>query len=167
MTCHLCKQHYTSPHRLRVHLLQHYIMTFCPCGAFSYHRDYILRHRRTMNCFQGNIYDVDELSYPRFLELIQLFVSDQTRQVRLSQGFPASREITHGPVTKPPNYRKPSTARQASSSTSLPNSLPCVLLQRVETQSSRPLPAIRSPSPLPPPICKRLWNSSSPARRRP
>jgi len=45
-TCRLCQQHFTTPRRLRVHLPQHFITTFCPCGECSYHRDYILRHQR-------------------------------------------------------------------------------------------------------------------------
>jgi len=125
------------PRRLWVHLPQHYITAFYLCGKFSYHGDYILRYQRTMNCFQGNIYNVDEPSYPKFLELIQPFVSDLTPLERLSQGFPAPRLITHGPVIKPPHYQKPPTARKTSSSLSLHRSIPRILLQRVETQPPR------------------------------
>jgi len=114
-TCYLCQQHFTTPHRLRVHISQHYITTFCPCREYSYHRDYILRHQRTMNCFQSHIFDVDEPLYPRFLELIQPFVLDRTKLERLLQGFPAPRPITQGPVPKPPNYRKPGATRQERS----------------------------------------------------
>lgn len=53
-TCWLCQQHSTTPRRLRVHLPQHFITTFCPCGELSYHMDYILCHQRTMNCYQGH-----------------------------------------------------------------------------------------------------------------
>jgi len=43
-TCRLCQQHFTTPPRFSVHIPQHFITTFCPCGEYSYHRDYILRH---------------------------------------------------------------------------------------------------------------------------
>jgi len=75
-TCRLCQQHFTTPRRLRVHIAQHFITTFCPCGEYSYHRDYILRHQRTMECHPGHLYDVDELSFPTFLGLIKPFISD-------------------------------------------------------------------------------------------
>jgi len=105
-TCRLSQQHFTTPRRLRVHVPQHFITTFCPCGEYSYHRDYILRHQRTMNCHTEHLYDVDEASFPKFLGLIKPFISDSVRYKRLSQGFPAPRAITHGPVPKPPGYRK-------------------------------------------------------------
>jgi len=95
-TCRLCQQHFTTPRRLRVHVPQHFIMTFCLCGEYSYHRDYILRHQRTMNCHTRHLFDVDEISFPTFLELIKPFISDPVRHERLSQGFPAPRAITHG-----------------------------------------------------------------------
>jgi len=82
--CRLCQQHFTTHRRLRVHLPQHFVTTFCPCGEYSYHRDYILRHQRTMNCFPGSPYDVDEDSYPTFLDVIRLFVTDPDRLERLT-----------------------------------------------------------------------------------
>jgi len=78
-TCRLCQQHFTTPRRLRVHVPQHFIRTFCPCGEYSYHRDYILRHQRTMNCHTGHLCDVDEASLLRFLGLIKFFISDSVR----------------------------------------------------------------------------------------
>jgi len=102
ITCRLCQQHFTTPRRLRVHLPQHYITTFCPCGEYSYHRDYILRHQRTMTCYTGHLYDVDEASYSTFLALIRPLITDPSRHERLAQGFPPPRAITQGPVPKPP-----------------------------------------------------------------
>jgi len=139
-TCYLCQQQFTTPRRLRVHIPQHFITTFCPCGEYSYHRDYVLRHQRTMNCFTGHIFDVDELSYPRFLELIQPFVQDPSKLERLLQRFPVSRAITQRPVLKPPSYQKPRPP-------TLPSSLPRIVLQRVDSQSSRKGRARRSPFP--------------------
>jgi len=43
-TCRLYQQHFTTPRHLRVHLPQHFITNFCPCGEHSYHRNYILCH---------------------------------------------------------------------------------------------------------------------------
>jgi len=63
-TCRLCQQQFTIHRRLQVHVPQHFVTTFCPCGEFSYHRDYILRHQRTMGCYTGNLYDVDEHLFP-------------------------------------------------------------------------------------------------------
>jgi len=47
------QQIFTTPQKLNVHMPQHFVTTFCPCGDFSYHRNYILRHQRTMGCYQG------------------------------------------------------------------------------------------------------------------
>jgi len=63
-TCRLCQQHFTTPRRLRVYIPQHFITTFCPCGEYSYHRDYILRHQRTIECHTRHLYDVDETYFP-------------------------------------------------------------------------------------------------------
>jgi len=105
-TCRLCQQHFTTPRRLRVHIPQHYIPTFCPCGEYSYHRDYILRHQRTMECHAGHLYDVDKLSFPTFLGLIRPFISDSNRYERLRQEFPALCDITQGPCPKPPSLAR-------------------------------------------------------------
>jgi len=108
-TCRLCQQHFTTPRRLRVHVSQHFITTFCPCGEYSYHREYILRHQRTMECHPRYLYDVDELSFPTFLGLIKPLISDPVRYERLFHGFPAPRAVTQGPITKPPGYKKPTS----------------------------------------------------------
>jgi len=63
-TCRLCQQQFTTHRRLWVHVPQHCITTFCPCGEFSYHRDYVLCHQRTMACYTGNLHDVDEHLFP-------------------------------------------------------------------------------------------------------
>jgi len=106
-TCRLCQLHFTTPHRLRVHVSQHYVTTFCPCGEYSYHRDYILRHQQTMGCHAGHLYEVDKPSFPHFLDLIRPFISDPTRYERLRQECPAPRIITQGPCTKPRGFKKP------------------------------------------------------------
>jgi len=153
-TCWWCQQHFTTPRHLRVHLPQHFITTFCPCGEYSYHSDYILRHQRTM----GHLYDVDEASYQKFLRLIQPLIMDLARYERLAQGFPAPRPITHRPVPKPPGYKKPRTLL-SSEPIPRPRILPRVVLQRIDTQ-----PCKRSLSPVSPTDRKRRWQSSSPPR---
>jgi len=144
-TYRLCQQHFTTPRRMRVHLFQHFITIFCLCSKFSYHKDYILCHQRTMNCYQGHLYDVDETSYPKCFKLIQPLISDSACLEPLSQGFPAPRPITLGPVIKPPGNRKPNTSSHFRESIPRPRTLPHVILQRIETQ-----PRKRSPSTLPP-----------------
>jgi len=141
-----------------MHLPQHFIITFCPCGEYSYHRDYILRNQRTMDCYTGHLYDVDEASYQKFLWLIRPLNTDTVRYERLAQGFPAPRPITHGPVPKPPRYKKPRTSLP-SEPIPRPQTLPRVILQRIDTQ-----PRKRSLSPVSPTNRKRRWQTSSPPR---
>jgi len=159
-TCHLCQQHFTTPRRLRVHVPQHYITTFCPCGEYSYHRDYILRHQRTMACFSGHLYDVDEHYFPTFLNLIRPCISDTSRYERLVQKFPSPRAITHGPSPAPPGYKKKNQPQPSppAKTVSRPKTLPRVVLQRIEIPQEQLLPSTHSP----PPARKRRRHSPSP-----
>jgi len=133
-TCRLCQQHSSTNRRLRVHIPQHFLTTFCPCGEYSYHRDYILRHQCTMECHSGHLFDVDRHYFPTFLNLIKPFISDLSRYERLKQEFPSPRPITHGPYSKPPGYRKHSESQLSPPAQMIPRpaSLPRVVLQRVE-----------------------------------
>jgi len=158
-TCRLCQQHFTTPRRLRVHVPQHFITTFCPCGEYSYYRDYILRHQRTMNCHTGHLYDTDETSFPTFLGLIKLFISDPVHYKRLSQRFPAPRAVTHGPIPNPQDTRSMHPPPPAHT-VPRPQTLPRVVLQRIDAQ-----PRKRSPSPVSSSTFqKQQWQSSSPSR---
>jgi len=141
-TCRLCQQHFTTPRRLRVHLPQHFITTFCPCGEYGYHRDYILRHQQTMDCYTGHLYNIDKASYSTFLALIQPLIPDPTRYERLAQGFPAPRAVTHEPVPKPPGYKQPCSSPRAVT-VPRPKTQPRVVLQRIDVR-----PRKRSLSPI-------------------
>jgi len=160
-TCRLCQQHFTTPRRLRVHISQHFITTFCPCGEYSYHRDYILRHQRTMECHTGHLYDVDRPYFPAFLNIIKPFISDPNRYERLQQGFPPPRAITLGPCPPPPGYKKPSKPHPSPPAQTVPRpmTVPKVVLQQIEIPQGR-----RSLSPTSPrPSRKRRWLSHPPA----
>jgi len=78
-TCRLCQQHFSSPRRLRVHIPQHFLTTFCPCGEYFYHRDYILRHQRIMKCHTGHLFDVDRHNFITFLSITKPFITDPAR----------------------------------------------------------------------------------------
>jgi len=161
-TCRLCQQHFSSHRRLRVHIPQHFLTTFCPCGEYSYHRDYILRHQRIMKCHTGHLFDVDRHNFITFLSIIKPFIMDPAHYDRLKQEFPSPRPITSGPCTRPTGYKESSKSLTLSSSQPVlpPKSLPRVLLQRVDVPQKR-----RSPSPIPhQPTAKRRWLSSSPRR---
>jgi len=162
-TCRLCQQQFTTHRRLRVHVLQHFITTFCPCGEYSYHRDYILRHQRTMGCHTGHLYDVDEPYFFAFLNIIQPCISDSSRYERLLQGFPSPRAITQGPCPAPPGYKKNSKPHLSLSAKTVPHpkTMPRVVLQRIEIPQAR---LSLSPSP-PRPSRKRRWLSPSPTSR--
>jgi len=162
-TCRLCQQQFTTHCRLRVHVPQHYITTFCPCGEFSYLRDYVLRHQRTMACYTRYLYDVDEHLFPTVLNFIKPCISDLSRYTRLLQGFPSPREITQGPCPAPRGHKKkPKTPSSPSAQTvPRPKTLPRVVLQRIEIPQEQLSP---SSSPLRP-SRKRRWHSPSPTSR--
>jgi len=154
--CRLCQQHFRTHCRLRVHLPQHFVTTFCPCGEYSYHRDYVLR-QWTMSCFPGHPYDVDNNLYPTFLNLIRPFVTDPAPLARLAQGFPSPQPITLGPAAKPPGY----SARSPTTSIRRPKTIPRVLLQHIDTQ------AYTLPPPLPQADRKRRRSHQSPSHPSP
>jgi len=132
-TWRLCQQHFTTPRRLRVYIPQHYITTFCPWGGYSYHRDHILRHQRTMECHTRHLYDVDQHYFPSFLNIIEPFISDPSHYKRLQQEFPSPCAITHGPCPKPPEFKRPPKPRPSPPARTVPrpNTIPKVVLQRV------------------------------------
>jgi len=161
-TCRLCQQHFTTPRRLRVHVPQHYITTFCPCGEYSYHRDYILRHQRTMECHTGHLYDVDKSYFPTFLNIIKPFISDPNRYERLQQGFPLPAPSHTDPALSPQDSRDPLSLTHHPPHRRCPflNTVPKGVLQRIEVPPER-----RSPSPVSlRPSRKQRWQSSSPSR---
>jgi len=70
---------------------QHYTNVFCPCGEFSFQRDYVLRHQRIARCHTGQVSVVDEASFPEFQDLILPHICDPHKRATLAQGFPACR----------------------------------------------------------------------------
>jgi len=161
-TCRLCQQHFTTPRCLRVHIPQHFITTFCFCGEYSYHRDDILCHQRTMECHTGHLYDVDEPYFPAFLNIIKPFIFDPNRYERLQQGFPPPRAITLGPCPAPPEYKKLSKPRPSphTQTVSRSKTVPKVVLQRIEVPQGRCSPSPTSTHP----SRKQRWLSPSSSR---
>jgi len=89
--CHQCQRKFSSSRRLRVHAPQHFLNVFCPCGEYSYQRDYVLRHQRISRCHTG--YTFDGATFPEFRDLVMPHVADPRRRAVLAQGFPACRPI--------------------------------------------------------------------------
>jgi len=162
-TCRLCQQQFTTHRRLRVHVPQHFITTFCPCGEFSYHRDYVLRHQRTMACYTGHLYDVDEHLFPTLLNIIKPCISDSSSYTWLLQGFLSPRDITQGPCPAPRGYKKNLKPRPSPLAKTVPRpkTMPRVVLQRIEIPQEQLSPSSSSPRP----SRKRRWHSPSPTSR--
>jgi len=131
LKCRHCSRKFSSTRRLKVHAPQHYINVFCPCGEFSYQRDYVLRHQRISRCHTGRIFSVDEASYPEFRNLILPHVGDPRKRASLALGFPACRPLLENsedvhtadrPVVTQPlrvmlariDNKEPTTSSQAS-----------------------------------------------------
>jgi len=142
---------------------QHFITTFCPCSEFSYYRDYILHHQRTMACYTEHFYDVDEPYFSTFLNIIKPCISDPSRYERLLQGFPSLHAITQGPCRAPPGYKKNIKPHLSTPTKTIPHpkTLPRVVLQRIEIPQEQ-LSLSSSP---PRPSRKRRWQSPSPTSR--
>jgi len=89
--CTECRRILSTTRRLRIHVPQHFTVTFCPCGVHHFCRDTILRHQRTRDCYVGHLYEVDADSYTEFRDLILPHVTDPDRRQTLLDHFPATR----------------------------------------------------------------------------
>jgi len=93
LKCRQCGKRFTTARRLRVHAPQHYTNVFCPCGEYSFQRDYISRHQRIARCHTGRTFVVDATMFPEFRDLILPHVGNPRRQAVLARGFPACRPV--------------------------------------------------------------------------
>jgi len=89
--CGECRRTFSTMKRLKIHIPQHFTVTFCPCGVHHFYRDAILRHQRTQTCYTGHLYEVDADSYTEFRDLILPHVTDTDRRQTLLEKFPATR----------------------------------------------------------------------------
>jgi len=89
--CDECKQTFSTMKRLKIHIPQHFTVTFCPCGVHHFYRDAILRHQRTQNCYTEHLYEVDADSYIEFRDLILPHVTDPDHRQTLLDQFPETR----------------------------------------------------------------------------
>jgi len=94
--CRQCERVFSTTRRLRVHVPQHYTNVFCPCGEFSFQRDYVLRHQRIARCHTGQTFVVDAETFPEFRDLVLPHVGDPHKRAILAQGFPACRPTQEG-----------------------------------------------------------------------
>jgi len=90
LRCGECRWTFSTQKRLKVHIPQHFTVTFCPCGVHHFYRDAILRHQRTQTCYTGHLYEVDADSYAEFRDLVLPHVTDPDRRQTLLDKFPAT-----------------------------------------------------------------------------
>jgi len=83
-------------HRLRVHLPQHYVTTFCACGEFSYNQDYVLRHKWTMKCNIEYLFEVDAVTFPEFFKIICFLAKTRTSWPSYLEASPSLPNIASG-----------------------------------------------------------------------
>lgn len=72
--CGLCNLEFPSKRRLRKHVKQHLLRMFCRCGFQSMSRDMVYQHQKSQyresHGRPGDVYEVDESSFPSFEEYI-------------------------------------------------------------------------------------------------
>jgi len=96
--------------RLKIHIPQHFTVTFCPCGVHHFYSDAILRHQRTQTCYTGHLYEVDADSYTEFRDLILPHVTDTDRRQTLLDQFPATRSTVESDSDAEPLTTETTTA---------------------------------------------------------
>jgi len=89
--CGECRRTFSTMKRLKIHIPQHFTVTFCLCGVQHFYRDAILRHQRTQTCYTGHLYEVDSDSYTEFRDLVLPHVTDTDRRQTLLDKFPTTR----------------------------------------------------------------------------
>jgi len=89
--CDECRWTFSTMKRLKIHIPQHFTVTFCLCGVHHFYREAILRHQRTQNCYIRHLYKVDADSYTEFRDLILPHVIDPDQRQTLLDQFPATR----------------------------------------------------------------------------
>lgn len=91
ITCGHCSHESTSRKRLLLHCRLHWTQCFCACGYTSRWRETIKKHHKdTRNdCSKGPVFEVDWLSFPRWLN---------------AMGLPASTQYPSHPAQAPPTW---------------------------------------------------------------
>jgi len=134
--CGECRQTFSTMKRLRIHVLQHFTVTFCPCGTHHFYRDVILRH----------LYEVDADSYSEFRDLILPHVTSTDRRQALLTNFPLTR-----PTVESDSDTDPQTTETTTIPTNEITTRPLRILVyrpgRTVEGNSRPQTATTSPIP--------------------
>lgn len=143
VSCSQCGMTLSSHRRLWVHVPQHFTITYCPCGEYSYQRDYVLKHQRIDRCHTGRIFEVDSQTFPEFRDLILPHVREARKRSLLQRGFPSCR-----PALEDKNIQHPGV--------DIPHTQPLrVVISKVEDISAHKKPLL--------PVAE---TSAAPATRR-
>jgi len=132
--------------RLRIHVLQHFTVTFCPCGVHHFYRDAILRHQRAQHCYVGHLYEVDADAYLEFRNLILPHVISTDRRQALLANFPQTRPTVESDSDTDTQTNEPTTL-PPDKITTLP--LRILVSRSGRTVEESPRPQIATTSPVP------------------
>jgi len=108
--CDECRRTFSTMKCLKIHVPQHFTVTFCPCGVHHFYRDAILRHQWTQACYTGHLYEVDADSFTEFRDLILPHVTDVDRRQTLLDRFPATRPTVESDSDAEPQLTETTTA---------------------------------------------------------
>jgi len=123
--CGACRRTFSTMKHLKIHIPQHFTVTFRRCGVHHFYRDAILRHQRTQTCYTGHLYKVDADSYTEFRDLMLPHVTDTDRRQTLLNRFPATRPTVESDSDAEPLTTETTTAHPDVATRPL-----CVLVTR-------------------------------------
>jgi len=142
--CDECRQTFSTMKRPKIHIPQHFTVTFCSCGVHHFYRDAILRHQKTHNCYTGHLYEVGADSYTEFRDLILPHVTDPDRRQTLLDQFPATRPTVKSDSDTDPQPTETTTTASTSEVTTQPLHVIVTRNGRTITGDSQP-PTTTSP----------------------
>jgi len=144
--CDECRRTFSTMKRLRVHMPQHFTVTFCPCGVRHFYRNAILPHQRTQQCYVGRLFEVDQDSYTEFRDLLLPHVFSPSRQESLLQGFPNTRPTVESDYDATGSGSDPVVPLSKEVQTR-PLRVMVTCAGRSVQESTQPLPSQLSPTP--------------------
>jgi len=136
--CDECRRTFSTMKRLKIHIPQHFTVTFCFCGVHHFYRDAILRHQRTQNCYTGHLYEVDADSYTEFRNLTLPHVTDPASRQTLLDQFPATRPTVESDSDTDPQPTETTTTASTSDITTQPLRVVVTRTGRTITGDSQP-----------------------------
>jgi len=83
--CQVCQEKRPSHRALRLHVVAHFLLHFCPCGFHDVFPYPVIVHK--MDCFAGEGHVVDEDCFPQYVDAVRPVIKKAITLAALTSGF--------------------------------------------------------------------------------